>query len=147
MADAYIAFYIGSPKLNKKATLNDRLITLIDGSDYSHAEFVWAYSKTGLSYCLSSSSRDGGVRAKFIDLNSGRWVLKPVSCDLDYALYVFDSFKGAGYDYLGLGSTKFAWFPNIPNRVYCSELIAAMLGFVDHAAVGVRELSVRVEAV
>lgn len=134
----YLAFYIGKTRKNPSVRFWDKLICWVDKSPYSHVELA-VHIRDDLFECYSSSIRDGGVRKKLIIIDN-HWKLVPIECDLSRALQVFREFKGFKYDILGLGSTKWYWFPNIPNRVFCSELCACMLGIPDYSNYGVRRL-------
>lgn len=140
---AFLAFYVGVKKKNKNSTFVDNAICKIDGSDYSHVEFA-VLQPTGNFLCYSSSNRDGGARSKVIDLRNGSWMLKEIDVDVKSAIEIFEKFRGCKYDYLGLGSTRWEWFPNIPNRVFCSELVSAMIGRVDFNTTGVKDLATSV---
>lgn len=89
-------------------------------SKYSHCEIVID------GYGYSSSARDGGVRKKLIDWNSGKWDMIPLpDLDVDYVLNFYALTENDDYDYRGL-----AWFviPAIKDhktRWFCSEWAAA----------------------
>lgn len=132
MNKTYLAFYKG------KGTWIDKLIRYIDGSKYSHVEFV-IKQQDGKYKCYSSSARDGGVRLKYMNLNSNNWDLIPIKT-INNFMDIFFIYQFSGYDYLGLFSTKWGWFPNIPNRVFCSELVAKMLGIPNAETYGIKKL-------
>lgn len=91
-------------------------------SRYSHCELVIE------GICYSASARDGGVRAKRIDLNSGRWDVIEINGDDAFALEWFRSHIGAEYDWTG--ALRFL-FPILRHRRglwFCSEACAAALG-------------------
>lgn len=92
-------------------------------SPYSHCELVID------GVCYSSSTRDGGVRSKEIDLASGNWDLVPVQGDLLMAMVHFRGTKGLPYDWAGVMRFVFPWLPNPARRWYCSEWCAAALGW------------------
>lgn len=119
-----LAFYRGRPK--GLAGLFDALVRWWTRGAYSHVELV-----LGDGTCWSSSSRDGGVRAKAIDLASGNWDLVAITGDEAAAQAWFAAHAGAGYDYLGLFG--FVWRPGTGDnrRWFCSEAIAAALGYRD----------------
>lgn len=85
-------------------------------SKYSHCEIVIG------DWCYSSSSRDGGVRKKQIDLTSGKWDLIPLpNLDVNFVLEFYENTKDHRYDYFGLG-----WFVtrisrHSVNAWFCSE--------------------------
>lgn len=138
---AYVAFYIANTRVNPKLRLWDKIVSYIDGSPYSHVELAIPLERESSTFmCYSSSIRDGGVRKKQIELTSEHWILVPVKIDLSRAMAVFNYYEGCGYDLLGLGSTKWKWFPNIPNHFFCSEIVANMLGKIDCSNYGVKRL-------
>lgn len=126
-----LAMYKGPPT-ELVHTISHEGICLVTGSDYSHAELVFGeLDRHGKCLCASASARDHGVRFKNIDLvTSGRWDLYPIKGDEAAAYRWFTEHQGAGYDYFGLG-----WFIlpidqiNDPKRYFCSEAIAAALGY------------------
>lgn len=93
-------------------------------SRYSHVELVVD------GVCYSSSSRDGGVRAKVIDLYSGHWDVFPVDGDAERAKAWFIAHMGQKYDWLGV--LRFVpglkWLPRRKDEWFCSESVAASLG-------------------
>lgn len=99
-------------------------------SVYSHCEIVFSEPRgDGTSLCASSSLRDGGIRFKQIDLDSGNWDVYVISgYDEEYAKAWFEARKGMPYDIWGL-----LWFLlpirkfNNPNSYFCSEACAAAL--------------------
>lgn len=100
---------------------------------YSHCELVLWTSPDGLSLCLSSSFMDGGVRAKWMALDPAHWDLVPVPahCSQAAALKWFYAHEGDDYDVWGL--VGFVWRPIAGQRdkSFCSEAVAAMLGFAE----------------
>lgn len=79
--------------------------------------------------CYSSSLRDGGVRAKQIDLNKPHWRLVPVPwADAELALQQFERFKGRPYGYADLLAQHVLRLPVDARGLTCSELVARMLG-------------------
>lgn len=113
-----LAMYKGKGKIGNAIT---RWWT---GSTYSHCELVIG------GVCYSASFMDGGVRAKQIDLGSGRWDV----IDVPWAdeLRVADFFartKGRPYDWHGIfGSQLFNRGSHDPNRWFCSEWCGEALG-------------------
>ncbi len=68
-----IAFYLA-----KNGDFYDWIISLVTFSKYSHCEIVFS---DGM--CASSSIRDGGIRFKEIDVNSGNWDVFELSNAID----------------------------------------------------------------
>lgn len=93
---------------------------------YSHVELVLADGT-----CWSSSARDGGVRDKAINLTSGNWDLLPVAGDEAAAAAWFADHAGAGYDWLGLFGFVWRASGGEGARWFCSEAVAAALGYRD----------------
>lgn len=118
------AFYKGRKAENPHAKLFDVLVTHWPRTRgrFSHGEWVAPDGK-----CWSSSFRDGGVRPKQIDLDSGRWVKYHVPARADeiaYHLYWFNTHKGMPYDTTGLFGFILPWNTEDPDKVFCSESLA-----------------------
>jgi hypothetical protein len=93
---------------------------------YSHIEVVI------LDTCYSSSLRDGGVRSKVIDLNTGKWdIFDDPKTKPALALSIFNLHKGRKYDITGAGKWWFKFLPERKDRDYCIEICAAMRGMSD----------------
>jgi len=128
----YIAMYRG-PASNFWHKVGHEATCLWTRSIYSHCELVFGEpGSDGKSLCASASSRDGGVRFKRLDLNSGHWDVYKLSGydahDEAFARQWFHEHCGLAYDHLGL-----AWFVlpisafNDPQKFTCSEAVAAAL--------------------
>lgn len=94
-------------------------------SDYSHGELVVD------GVCYSSSGRDGGVRHKVINLNSGRWDLFDITDDESIkrdALAWFDVHDGDKYDYRNIVRFVLPFVGHDENKWVCYEAIGAALG-------------------
>ena len=105
--------------------LFDTLIRLRTGSIYSHCELVID------ECCYSSSPRDGGVRSKWIDLDSGNWDLVEIGdkCT-ELVLSFFELTQGAKYDWIGAVIGRGLGVQiELRSRWFCSEWCAAALGF------------------
>jgi hypothetical protein len=117
------AFYKGTLQENPGAKLFDRLVCWRTRGRFSHVELV----ADGKALCFSSSLRDGGVRAKQINLHTGRWVLVELpdagNVMLGSAMKWFRVHAGAGYDWFSL----LAFVVPLPlrdsRRWYCSEAV------------------------
>lgn len=120
MGLTYLALY------KARGTLFNRLIRLWTRSPYSHCELVMPDGRW-----LSASGRDGGVRAKRIELDLAHWDLIPLPwADAQLIERVFAEHEGKGYDWLGLlGSQLVPLTIDNPRRMFCSEFCAAALGF------------------
>ena len=114
------AFYIA-----QRGKLFDRLISGFDGGRYSHVELLFSDGT-----CFSSSSRDGGVRFKFIEFDAGKWDF----VDLDVPDFMEPWLRdwcadrvGARYDYLGVLHFPLLWIRQDRRRWFCSEICVAAL--------------------
>ena len=94
--------------------------------------------------CYSSSVRDGGVRSKLIDLNSGKWDIKPITLSptkKQTALDRFRGFEGWPYDFLGAIGVVLPFVHHLRYKLFCFEVVAEMLGMEDPSHVTPVELS------
>lgn len=120
-----LAFYKGPPA-DKWHLLSHKLTCWFTGSLYSHVELVI----DGMAY--SSSARDGGVRAKQLDLTTGRWdvidieMVDPLA-ESD-ALEWFIERLGEKYDWAGVLRFVLPFVPQRSNQWFCSEAVATALG-------------------
>lgn len=120
----HVAFY------KAPGTLTDKLIRHWLHGKYSHCELVFELVDNGPSLCISSSPRDGGVRSKRILLDAESWDIVPVpDADIAAAWAWAAEHAHEGYDLLGLAG--FVWRPESGerNKWFCSEAVAAMLGY------------------
>lgn len=113
-----------------KHKLGHWLVKVLTASKYSHCELFINGT------CYSSSFRDGGVRSKVIDLNSGHWDnIKIEGYDEKYALQWFERNRGRPYDWPGMIKVcpLLRWLrfilPRRGQRRFCSEAVAGMLGY------------------
>jgi len=114
-----LAFYVG------RGSFVDWAIRKGTRSRYSHVEMV---DTNGV--CWSSSEVDGGVRGKFIDLNSGNWEVIDIPWAKVGSIDFIKQRKGLKYDYLGiLLSHVLPLARHGKHRWFCSEIIGAALGF------------------
>lgn len=94
-------------------------------SKYSHAELVID------GVCWSSSSRDGGVRKKNINLNSGKWDVFRLTDDLvikNKALLWFREHEGDYYDYRNILRFVLPVVGHDKRKWVCYEACGAALG-------------------
>jgi hypothetical protein len=124
-----LAFYKG------KGTWVDAIIRLVTRSRYSHVEYIQSYSgaspDAGMHHveCWSSSSRDGGVRKKQIDISSGNWDVVETPFHNDDMRVFFNMKNRQKYDYLAIVFSQFLslrWQSD--NRWFCSEICALAVG-------------------
>lgn len=106
--------------------LFDRAVRWWTSGPYSHVELVLADGT-----CWSSSNRDGGVRAKWINLTPRHWDILPVAGDERAALAFFEQHQGAKYDFLGLFGFILRPYRGDTRRWFCSEICAVALGYPD----------------
>lgn len=119
-----IALYKGPPEtlLHSLTHYSIRLWTF---SKYSHAEIVVD------GVCYSSSSRDGGVRSKVINLESGRWDVVEISDSPELKQKVlawFAKHDGESYDYRNIIRFVLPFVGQNKNHWVCFESIGAALG-------------------
>lgn len=119
-----LAFY--KAKRGGFTGLFDAVVRWWTRGPYSHVELVLDDGT-----CWSASMRDGGVRAKVINVASGNWDLVEIDRDPAFAAAWFEAHEKRGYDYLGLFG--FFWRPyyGASSRFFCSEAVAASLKFRD----------------
>lgn len=97
-------------------------VCLFTGSIYSHCELVIG------GICYSASARDGSVRAKAIDLTTGRWDLIQIQGDEKAALNWFIAHQGEKYDWAGIARFAIPFLPHRSKQWFCSEACGAALG-------------------
>ena len=123
---AVLAFYKG------KGDWLDRAIRFITRSPFSHVELVspghgWHDQKWP---CISSSTRDSGVRIKYLDLYNGNWEL--VGCPWAPTRSSYEDARkhlGRKYDYVGLFLSQFFHFNrHNKRRFFCSEFVGTAIG-------------------
>lgn len=120
-----IAFYKGPADdwLHKLAHFAVCIFTL---SRYSHCELVVHGT------CVSASARDGGVRAKQIDLASGKWLVVDIADPYgDREAMAWDWFAchaGHRYDWAGIARFVLPFLPHRKDQWFCSEACAEALG-------------------
>jgi hypothetical protein len=122
-----IAMYRG-PATKVPHKLSHALIKWWFKSPYSHSELVIG------GVCWTASYRDGGVRAKVIDLHDGKWDLFPVPAHKrDAALAFLQQEKGKPYDQAGVVSYVLRFVKHNPNKWFCFEICARALGYEGRA--------------
>lgn len=117
-----LAFYKGPPTDSLRHKLGHWLVCVGTGSHYSHVELVIG------DVCWSSSYMDGGVRAKRIDLTSGKWDVMDIEGDEQKALAWFTQHQGEHYDWPGVLRFVLPFIEDKPGEYFCSEAVAAALG-------------------
>lgn len=114
-----IAFY--KAKHGKKL---DKVISIFTLSKYSHCEIVFSNGE-----CWSSSSREGGVRGKYIELGD-HWDVFELIGDFNEAAikYWFMSNDGDLYDWFGAVGSLFHIDLSSEDKKFCSYACAIVLG-------------------
>lgn len=112
-----IAFY------KAKGNWIDAIVRFRTNSIYSHCELV-----IGDSW-YTSSHEDGGVRCKKMDDPKGNWDFIDIEIPIQQAFNVYCKARGKKYDYIGALIGRFIRADiQSPNRYFCSELVAEMIG-------------------
>lgn len=135
MDKVYLALYKGRAS-DWRERLEDWLIRQLTRGAYSHCELVIArlefvsgghYEHETVYDCYTSSSRDGGVRLKQINMQSGKWELIPLNLEPARIKFWYDTTKGKKYDFWGaLGVILKS--PQHKQRYFCSEWCGEVLG-------------------
>lgn len=102
------------------------LIQLLTWSRFVHVELAVAHGP-GWALVWSSSSRDGGVRLRRIDVRPEAWESVDIA-DHPGALAWFAAHEGQRYDWLGVARFVLPFIPQGRRRWFCSEAVAAALG-------------------
>jgi hypothetical protein len=125
----YLASYKGTQK-GLPGWMN-RGIRWLTRSIYSHTEICIGHPFGSPVHCISSSSVDGGVRAKLMHLNPEKWDVLPMPWVKEEAVWAFVlDHKGSGYDLLGAGRFLLPFLlREHPNKWFCTEVVAAIAGF------------------
>lgn len=119
-----LAFYTGTRK-GIHGLLN-RTVRWWTRGPFSHCELIFT---AGMS--ASASGVDHGVRFKVIQYDPARWVIIPINGDEAQAMSWFVANMGKGYDYLGLFGFLWRPYDGRKDKFFCSEAVAAALGFPD----------------
>ena len=119
----HVAFYKG------RTRLFNRLVSWWLNGPYSHAELILSTDKNGVSECASSSFMDGGVRVKHMKLDPERWDIVPVTGSKAHAMNWLIQHEDDRYDTFGLLSLVWRRGEGSPDKCWCTESIADMLGY------------------
>ena len=124
MADTLqVAFYKG------RTRLFNRLVSWWLNGPYSHAELILDTDADGYAACASSSFLDGGVRLKYMRLDPEHWDIVDVQGDKATAWAWLKEHDGDQYDTFGLLGLVWRRGKGSPDKVWCTESVAAMLGY------------------
>lgn len=118
-----IAFYKG------RTRFFNRLVSWWLSGPYSHAELILDTDAGGYAACASSSFLDGGVRLKYMRLDPEHWDIVDVQGDKATAWAWLKEHDGDQYDTFGLLGLVWRRGKGNPDKVWCSESVAAMLGY------------------
>lgn len=124
MARMQVAFY------NGRARFFNRAVSWWLYGPHSHTELILD-EDDNLSKCASSSFMDDGVRIKWMALDPAHWELVDVDADYVKADQWFKEHRGEDYDLLGLVGFIWRRITGEKKKWFCSEAIAAALGFPD----------------
>jgi hypothetical protein len=130
-----LALYKGAGRLFDKA------IRTWTQSPYSHCELV-----TDDGLFLSSSPRDGGVRAKRQEVDSSKWDFIPLPyTDQSEIIKKFYKECGKEYDWKGIiGTQIFHLGIQSDTKWFCSEICAYLLGYDNPSQYSPGDLALRV---
>lgn len=94
------------------------------GGSYSHTELIFSDGISG-----SSRHADGGVALRVLGYDAEDWDFLDIEGDEQKARHWFEVHEGEDFDFLGL--LGFVWTRglNRRRRWFCSESVAASLGF------------------
>ena len=118
-----VAFYKG------RTRLFNRLVSWWLNGPYSHAELILDTDADGYAACASSSFLDGGVRLKYMRLDPEHWDIVDVQGDKATAWAWLKEHDGDQYDTFGLLGLVWRRGKGNPDKVWCTESVAAMLGY------------------
>lgn len=109
-------------------TLNDKVIRWGSNHPYSHVELI---GPDGLGW--SASAREGEVRKKKINFDSGNWDIITIPWqDTNTVAARMEDLMGLKYDYLGIILTHVVSLNRShPDKWFCSEIVAMSLGLPD----------------
>lgn len=132
MAATSTTIYLASYKSTRPGWLGvvNRAIRLCTNSVYSHSEVCVGNPFEGAVHCLSSTSADGGVRVKLMQLNPAKWDIVPLQGVGEPAVWEFFArHQGEPYELDGAFRTvlPFVGRPH-PHKWFCSEVCAAVMG-------------------
>lgn len=102
--------------------------------DFSHAELIESDNPDGTVNAWSSAYLDGGVRRTRLTLTPSDWRVVDVPLTPEQqaaAIQWFEAHKGQPYDVRGMFGLALRRIPYERDRWFCSEAIAASLGFED----------------
>ena len=118
-----MTIHLAAYRPHRRSDILGRLVCWWTGSTFSHCELVVDGA------CYSSSARDGGVRAKWIDLDQPWWHLVEIPERYrDGILAHFDATVGTPYGWIDILCSQILRLPIKSRGYFCSEWCAAALG-------------------
>lgn len=136
-SEASLIFY--NARKASDRTIWDRVISLLDGSPYSHVELAYVSTSTTWSTYGCHISR-GGVRNGHIPKSTG-WLEIPLGGPVPEAVRArANAMRGAPYALHKLPRTKFRWWPTFGKGMHCASFIARAYGLDDPDSYGVRDV-------
>lgn len=118
-----VAFY------KSRKRLFNRLVSWWLVGPYSHCELILHTDTNGYSTCASASYMDGGVRVKTMVLDPAHWDLVDAPDAYLSARMWLNRHEDDRYDLLGLLGFVWRRQSGDQNKWFCSEAVAAMLGY------------------
>ena len=115
----------------QKQLFSNLAVSWWDNGPYSHCELLAEHLGGDEYLCYSSSVSDHGVRAKRIVLDHKHWDIIEIDADIGKVHEWFNKNNGKKYDFLGLVGFLIRIIPGEKTRFFCSEAVAAMLGYKD----------------
>ena len=115
------------------ARATDWLTRILTRGQYSHAEIAYGPAEGGGYDCISSSVRDGGVRAKTMLLPADKWDLIPLPDSINEHGQLDRLYRNTvsqPYDWFGAVGVVFKTRQR-GDKWFCSEWCAAALGLPD----------------
>lgn len=120
-----VIFYKGRKRLFNRITAD------WTQGPYSHCEAVVAENPDGTVTCWSASAMDKGVRSKTMVLNPENWDVLEINSSVAPVQAWFAEREGAAYDNWGLVGFLFRPIKGAEGKFFCSEALAASLGYKD----------------
>lgn len=125
----WLASFRGNHK-NLVNRLGSEFIRLMCKGVYSHNEIVIGESPfEDECRCISSSSIEGGVREKRMQLNQADWDVIRVDADIERIEWWIGIYDGHPFDYFGTVAVRLPFLVREhPTKFFCSEACGDMLG-------------------
>lgn len=118
-----VAFY------KSRKRLFNRLVSWWLVGLYSHCELILHTDANGYATCASASYMDGGVRVKTMRLDPEHWDIVDVPDAYLSARMWLTQHEDDRYDVLGLLGFVWRRQSGEQSKWFCSEAVAAMLGY------------------